>query len=281
MGKSLTKRFRIAEISPNRVYEAGLRRIKDFPHRLLWNSTSPPSKINQERLNYYHDRHRGERCVIIGNGPSLKNMDLSLIRDEITFGMNRIYLLFSKIDFRPTYFVSVNDLVLKQFAAEISALEMPKFINWNLRSEYDLYDPKTIYIKTSLGLKDGFSYDICKPIYSGGTVTFITLQIAFFMGFSEVVLIGIDHNFSDKGIPNTVEVRKNEIDKNHFHPKYFPEGSKWQLPDLQRSELAYMEARTAYEIAGRTIFDATVDGKCNVFLKKDYISIFKKRLSKI
>ena len=275
MGKSLTKRFRITEISPERVYKAGLRRIKDFPHKLLWNSAALSSTKNRERLNSYQDRHNGERCVIIGNGPSLKNMDLSLIKDEITFGMNRIYLMFSETDFRPTYFVSVNDLVLKQFAAEISALEMPKFINWNLRSEYDQLDPKTIYIKTLLGLKDGFSKNIYRPIYSGGTVTYIALQIAFFMGFSEVVLIGIDHKFSDKGVPNTVELRKDAVDKNHFHPQYFPEGSKWQLPDLQRSELAYLEARKAYEKSGRTIYDATVDGKCNVFLKKDYNSIFK------
>ena len=280
MGKSVTNRFKAAEISPDRVFQAGMRRIKDLPHKLLWNSAAPSSTVNRERLNYYQGRHSDERCVIIGNGPSLKNMDLSLIKDEITFGMNRIYLLFSEIDFRPTYFVSVNDLVLKQFASEISALEMPKFINWNLRSEYDQADPKTIFVKTSLGLKDRFSKDICKPIYSGGTVTYIALQIAFYMGFSEVVLIGIDHNFSDKGVPNTVELRKDAVDKNHFHPQYFPEGSKWQLPDLQRSELAYLEARKAYEKAGRKIFDATVDGKCNVFLKKDYYSIFNTHLNK-
>jgi len=274
MGKTKSKRFKISEISPDRLCQAGLRRIKDYPHKLLWNSATSLSTKNRERINYYKDRHIGERCVIIGNGPSLKNMDLSLIREEITFGMNRIYLLFEEIDFRPTYFVSINDLVLKQFSPEISALQMPKFINWNLRSEYDRSDPKTIYIKTSLGLKDRFSKDISKPIYSGGTVTYITLQIAFFMGFSEVILIGIDHNFSDKGVPNKIKIRKDAIDKNHFHPQYFPAGSKWQLPDLQRSELAYLEAKQAYENAGRTICDATVDGKCKVFLKKNYYSIF-------
>jgi len=249
MGKTKNQRFKISEISADRVYQAGLRRIKDYPHKLLWNSATPLSKKNRERINYYQGRHTGERCVIIGNGPSLKNMDLSLIRDEITFGMNRIYLLFDEIDFRPTYFVSINDLVLKQFSSEISALQMPKFINWNLRSEYDRSDSKIIYIKTSLGLKDRFSKDINKPIYSGGTVTYITLQLAFFMGFSEVILIGIDHNFSDKGVPNTIKIRKDAVDNNHFHPQYFPPGSKWQLPDLQRSELAYLEAKKTYEKA--------------------------------
>ena len=40
---------------------------------------------------------KGDRCVIIGNGPSLRSMDLSSLKDEVTFGMNRIYLLFDKM----------------------------------------------------------------------------------------------------------------------------------------------------------------------------------------
>jgi len=76
------------------------------------------------RLAQYKDKHRGQRCVIIGNGPSLNKMDLSFLKNEITFGMNRIYLLFDKWDFTPTYYVSVNPLVfhadLLRFCKSIS-----------------------------------------------------------------------------------------------------------------------------------------------------------------
>ena len=60
----------------------------------------------------------------------------------------------------------------------------------------------------------------------------------------------------------------------HFHPNYFPKGSKWQLPDLLRSEIAYRIARRAFEDNGREIVDATVGGNCPIFEKVDYLSFF-------
>ena len=55
-----------------------------------------------ERMLALKDTHRGQRCFIIGNGPSLKNTDLALLENEVTFGLNRIYLLFSKMGFCTT-----------------------------------------------------------------------------------------------------------------------------------------------------------------------------------
>jgi hypothetical protein len=97
------------------------------------------------------------------------------------------------------------------------------------------------------------------------------------MGFDEVILIGVDHNFADKGTPNKTEVRTQERDDNHFHPDYFPKGARWQLPDLVRSELAYALARQAFEQDGRRILDATADGKCPVFEKAHFASLVEHR----
>ncbi|MCI0854684.1 MAG: hypothetical protein J4N91_09695, partial [Chloroflexi bacterium] len=60
----------------------------------------------------YRDRHRGERCFVIGNGPSLKQTDLSLLKEEFTFGMNRIYMIFAELGFSTTYFLAINTLVI-------------------------------------------------------------------------------------------------------------------------------------------------------------------------
>jgi hypothetical protein len=79
------------------------------------------------RLEEFKDKHRGQRCVIIGNGPSLNKMDLSFLKNEITFGMNRIYLLFDKWSFTPTYYVSVNPLVIEQSVEEIRQITAPRF----------------------------------------------------------------------------------------------------------------------------------------------------------
>ena len=70
----------------------------------------------------------------------------------------------------------------------------------------------------------------------------------------------------EKGRPSRTDVRTGP-DKNHFHPDYWPEGSKWQLPDLYRTDLAYANARRAFEANGRRIIDATVGGQCDIFPK--------------
>ncbi|MFO7997093.1 MAG: hypothetical protein R6U93_08195, partial [Dehalococcoidia bacterium] len=85
------------------------------------------------RIKALKDKHEGQRCFIIGNGPSLRNTDLSLLRDEVTFGLNRIYLLFDQIGFPTSYFVSFNNLVIEQCARDIAELPCPKFINWHYR----------------------------------------------------------------------------------------------------------------------------------------------------
>jgi len=93
------------------------------------------------------------------------------------------------------------------------------------------------------------------------------------MGFSEVILIGVDHNFATKGKPNTTITSEGD-DPNHFDPKYFGKGFRWQLPDLETSEIAYRMARNAFEADGRKVVDATVGGKLTVFPKVEYNSLF-------
>ena len=69
-------------------------------------------------------------------------------------------------------------------------------------------------------------------------MTYVALQIAYFMGFSQVVLIGVDHRFKTKGPAHTECILPGD-DPNHFDPSYFGHGFRWHLPDLEMSTLAY------------------------------------------
>lgn len=267
-------RFQRSDMSAKRITEAVKRRLDDIPDTISWYLSAGNKSFNQKNFEQYHNRHRADRCFIVGNGPSLKKMDLNLLKDEFCFGMNRIYLLFEHTPFRPTYYVASNELVLEQFAADIQKLDMPKFLNWNRRRYFLRNDSRTMFFKVNFGITDFFGSDPRKPICGGGTVTYVAMQLAYFMGFREVILIGVDHNFADKGIPNTTEVRKADQDESHFHPAYFSKGIRWQLPDLKHSEFAYQLARQAFERDGRKIIDATVDGKCPVFPKVNFQSLF-------
>jgi hypothetical protein len=266
-------RFDLKEISLQRLFSAIRTRLNEIPHSLAWEFNSLAA-VNKENIRKYRGIHTGKRCFIVANGPSLRKTDLTLLENEITFGLNRIYLLFEETSFRPTYYVAVNELILEQWAEDISQLDMPKFLNWNRRSYYGDPASSTTYIKSKMTIKDFFQYDLTRPTVVGATVTFVALQLAFYMGFQTVYLIGLDHNYKEKGIPSKTETRAPDQDESHFHANYFPKGYKWQLPDLLRSEIEFSISRQAFEGDGREVLDATIGGKCQIFKKTAYEDLF-------
>jgi hypothetical protein len=239
---------------------------------LLAKFFSPRWAGSRHAMMKFHDRHKGQRCFIIGNGPSLRQTDLSFLKGEVTFGLNRIYLLFPEIGFKTTYLVSVNDLVLEQCAGDFRALDLPKFFTWRARRWFST-DPRTIFMDTDYTGPENFSANAAGRVFEGFTVTYVALQLAFYMGFDEVILVGVDHHFTTQGPANTAVVSAGD-DPNHFSPNYFGKGFKWQLPDLEGSERAFRLAKSAYEAAGRKVLDATVGGKLKVFQKVSYSELF-------
>ena len=114
------------------TYDA-FRRLPQLPAAYL----HPWRRESIRRLAALKDIHKGQRAFIIGNGPSLKQTDLTKLKNEFTFGMNRIYLLFPELGFSTTYFCSINDLVIEQFSDDILALPMPKFLAWRSHRHFN------------------------------------------------------------------------------------------------------------------------------------------------
>ena len=266
-------------------------RVKAFVPTRLWSAATAPYwwwynrarhqaaavlsarlREDQRHLRGLRDSHRGERCFILGNGPSLQKTDLSRLRGENTFGLNRIYLLFPEMGLSTTYLVVVNTLVVEQCARDLKALAMPKYVTWRGR-RWLAEDPGTVFLDTDYLPPATFSPDVSRRVYEGSTVTYVALQLAFHMGFDEVILVGVDHRFQAQGAPN-VTVTSQGPDPDHFSASYFGPGFRWQLPDLEASERAYRLASAAYLAAGRRILDATVDGALTVFPRVDYHRMF-------
>lgn len=247
-------------------------RMPDLPGVYL----HPWRRESIARLAALRGDRKGQRAFIVGNGPSLRNTDLSLLRHDFTFGLNRIYLMFPSLGFETSCLVSVNDLVIEQCVREMQALSIPRFFSWRSRRFVapgsrgpDL--PTFVYTTYE---SPTFAPDACGRLWEGATVTYVALQLAFHMGFQQVILIGVDHHFATQGQANKTVVSDGE-DPNHFSPAYFGKGFRWQLPDLETSEVGYCMARDAFRQAGREVIDATVGGKLTVFPKADYNSLFK------
>lgn len=214
-------------------------------------------------ITKYKNIHKGEDCFILGNGPSLNKTDLNQLGSYYTFGLNKIHLIFDKVDFRPSYHVAVNPLVVEQSIKDFEALPCQSFLAH--KSSRKITKNKAHINFILCGGPLSFRKSLLYPISDGCTVTYVAMQIAYYMGFENVFLIGVDHNFKTKGSPNEKQFLKGD-DVNHFDPNYFG-NNEWQLPDLEGSEVSYRLAKHFYERNDRCIYDATVDGKLQVFPK--------------
>lgn len=221
----------------------------------------PYSKIKQ-----YKDIHKGKRCFIIGTGPSLNIQDLELLTDEYTFSMNSILLSFKDTKWRPTYYVVQDsraynifkNKLLGQNIKEIflgisyrrNSIFLNKFFNKNF-NKYN-YFPLKVFRD---GIKNkNFSNDCYKQIYDGATVTYSILQLALYMGFKEIYLLGIDCDYTTKG------KKKNIIE--------YVKNTNTLETERQMIE-AYKIAKQYADTVNVKIYNTNLEGKLKVFPYKD------------
>jgi hypothetical protein len=84
----------------------------------------PNLRLMTSRLKALKGKFSGSRCFIMGNGPSLNQMDLSLMQNDYVWGSNRIYLLFDRICWRPKFYIAVDRRVVPDNANEIDHLSV-------------------------------------------------------------------------------------------------------------------------------------------------------------
>jgi hypothetical protein len=233
---------------------------------------------NQKLLASLKDIHKGRRCFIIGNGPSLKTADLEKLSQEITFAANKIYLAFDQTNWRPSYYVITDGLVAKQNYNEINELVgFPKLISAWATERWHTPFKNAIYFRyksyETFPKPPGFEKNIIDKIYAGRTVIYACIQLACFMGIKEIFLLGMDFNFIKPSNMNN-EILYSEGEVNHFHPEYRKIGEKWQDPKLEYQEKAFQVANESITQLGGRIYNATRGGKLEVFNRVDFDSLF-------
>lgn len=246
---------RLDRLNPYRI---GLRLILD---RLRWD-LSPRSWGQRKKIAALSNCHRDQKAVILCNGPSLKDVDFSLLGNVFTFGLNKINLFFQQTDFRPSAIVAVNPLVIRQNAGFFSSTDIPLFLDC-VAVQYGVASGKNIHLLHSCDFPY-FSRNCSLSVFQGFTVTYVALQLAYHMGFREVALVGCDHNYQATGNPNAV-CYNNGADPGHFCDDYFSPGQPWQFPDLKASEHYYELARQCYEDDGRVVVNASATTCLDLF----------------
>jgi hypothetical protein len=241
--------------------------------------------VDKNKLRMLHNKHAGERCFIVGNGPSLNEMDLLKMQNDVSIAVNGIFYKTDETGYCPTYYVVEDRCVMADNRARINSYEA----GLKLFPSY-YYDQVTqrkntaffqmnrgFYEKTSPNFEiPRFSTDFSERAYCGQSVTYINLQLAYYLGFSEVYLIGIDFSYEipESAIINGHVIESTEDDPNHFHPDYFGKGKKWNDPKLHNVLKNLELAKMVFEWSGRRVFNATKGGKLEVFERRDYDALF-------
>ncbi|MEW6673309.1 MAG: 6-hydroxymethylpterin diphosphokinase MptE-like protein [Thermodesulfobacteriota bacterium] len=238
-----------------------------------------PLGRNEKQLLSLKNAYFGRRVFIIANGPSLKLINLQLLKGELTIGCNGIFLLFKDMGFLPTFYTVEDTLVAEDRCATINSIrETTKIIPNDLR--YCIKpDADTIYINF-IRLYTGFPKFTDRfesHVYWGGTVTFLNMQLAYYLGSREVYLIGADHNYQKPAEKDQIDkfvITSHSPDLNHFHPDYFGPGFRYHDPMVDRMEKAYVKAKDFFDKNGGAIYNATVGGNLEVFKRIAFDSLF-------
>ena len=265
-----------------KVYlKKGLIHVYNFLYFFLMNIPNLFSIFNipLTRNNYkiikLRNKYQGKRCFLIGNGPSLKPGDLDRIKGEYTFASNKIYKIFNKTIWRPTFYMVVDPIVLEENAEEINSVEAKtKFTLKGYKQLFnaDIYFNNNLYKEN----KGTFSTNIMESLYSSGSVSYHLLQIIHYMGFSEVYLLGHDYNFKG-AISRTRDLsflKKANNSQHYFSEEYIRKDEK--KPGQAPKEIYYgMEnARRIFDNSGKKIFNVTRVSYLDVFQMKEFDELF-------
>ncbi len=224
--------------------------------------------------------HSGCRCFIVGNGPSLRADDLEKItrNHDISFACNRIYHIFEKTSWRPQYYISQDERMLRGCQEEVNQIPCKlKFIPAELAwySDININNALLYHLTYDRECQPDFSEDIASCIENSKTVVYTAIQIAVYMGIREIYLIGVDHHF------HISQNSKNEIlidntVRNYFTEEYDSDREKLEIPNLEVSTLTYVAAKEYADANGIHIYNATRGGKLDVFERRNFDDLFGK-----
>jgi len=249
------------------------------------NVRTPLPQDEYNKLFSLKGNFSGNRCFIIGNGPSLNKCDLTLLKNEYTFGVNSIFYKTREMGFKPTFYTVEDNHVIDDNLTEINQLDCQyKFFPYRYKDQISSsenvyffnYDQGFFHQSSAYFCSPRFSFNAAKEIFAGQTVTYSNIQLASFLGFTEIYLIGMDFSYT---VPASTDIinntyLSNEADPNHFHPDYFGKGKKWHNPQLDRVLLNYIHAKEVLPYKGIKIINATVGGKLEIFQRVKYADLF-------
>ena len=216
-------------------------------------------------VKHFAGRYEGERCFIICTGPSLTLEDVERLHGEYTFSMNSITKIFPRTSWRPTFYLIQDEAGYVKLEKDLQTYKLEnRFASDRMIDQLKLKEKFIIYPIDMLnhpanGIhtapKYFFSDNAYAIVYDGFTVTYSAMQLAVYMGFKEIYLLGCDCNYSGEKI--------------HF--VHYDKQRTFVPPNTEQDMIsAYREAKRYADEHGIKIYNATRGGKLEVFERVDF-----------
>ncbi len=232
---------------------------------------------DRQRMMAYGGAYAGKRCFVLGNGPSVRVSDLERLHGEFVFAANRFHLAYDKISFRPSFTACSDMLMAEQNGQDIlERCGTPLFLEaraarWLTSAmneriiRFDVL-PRPPGTNGKPGV--AFADDATVGLGNAGSIIYDLLQIAVWMGFTEIYLYGMDHTFR---LPEQGRgVVKDGGEQNHFLPNYRRSGEVWYAPATELIDIGFEKAREECEKRGIIIRNATRGGALEIFERVDF-----------
>lgn len=237
-------------------------------------------KSDWKAIKKFQGKFQGKRCFIIGSGPSLTVSDLDHLKGEYTFASNKIFAVFDKTAWRPTFYVvSDNDITPEMYghSAKFESQTQAKFFPANFRDGCSGENPNAFFYNyvgcdTTGKIPPAFSDNMEKYLVEGFSVAYVAMQIAVYMGFTEIYLLGLDFSW-----PIYKDCAGNIYENGQTKHRFYEdnhEADEISIPNVELMENAYRQARKYCEDHGITICNATRGGKLEVFRRVNFDGLF-------
>jgi hypothetical protein len=230
-------------------------------------------------------KYSGEKCFVIGNGPSLNSLDLSLLKYKRTIAMNRFDKNPALAHWQPGFLCMLDPIktfddpeMLKEFTEPFAGVT-PKdgyVVHISMKPIVEKLGAKlyrTYFVKTSIDVKDigdtGTEWDLTRQIPGGWSTSVLGIALAMYLGSKEIYLLGMDHNWL--------------AEKTFYSHFYDAEDSQKQSSYTDLMEYAlkvfqgYKVVKQYADRRGIKIFNATPGSYLDIFPYVDYNTIFEEK----
>lgn len=237
---------------------------------------------NAAKLEKLRNTHIGKRCFIIATGPSLKVEDIEQLDGEITIGVNSLYKIYDRTEFRPNYYICLDEMSQIMLEENIGKYERKiskdgLFLNALKKTKiedagylYYCYQDHWFNVDNPKYKFENLRYstDLVEGIYDKCTVTNAAIDFAIYCGCKEIYLLGVDCNY------NGPKKYFDDVDSGDI---FVGESGERMAFCIQRAMIAgykFMEKETKKR--GIHIYNATRGGMLEEFDRVDFDEIIRR-----